>query len=94
MGWLGMTMQHAWPFLMNTLYPISVSERRVKVRIELAMLVPRDDVNNLNPHWPSRAKANYDAILKFKETYKDQLNTLFTKVDFHVGKILPGSGYM
>ena len=71
---LGMSMGHAWPFLVNTLQPFLASNQKQEVHLEIAILDSRwNDLQSINSDWPARSKTNFDEIERFFEVNRKRL---------------------
>jgi hypothetical protein len=71
---LGMSMGHAWQFLVGTLLPILLDNNKQRVILEIAMLDSNwSELPKINPDWISRSAANLKEINRFIEDNKEKL---------------------
>jgi hypothetical protein len=63
---LGMSMDHAWRFLANTITPLLDDDTDQKIELDIAILDSRwDELPKINQSWAALAESNYMEILRY-----------------------------
>lgn len=72
---LGMSMGHAWPFLINILQPLLDSNVQCSINLEIAMLDSKwQQLEKINPNWKAKSETLYDEINRFSKANLEKLN--------------------
>jgi hypothetical protein len=88
---LGMSMGHAWTFLVNSLEPYSRrAGKRTRIKIEIAMLDPEWSVlAALHPAWKVRAEAHFNEIDSYITSKKSALEATGWSIDLYTYGHMP-----
>ena len=88
--WLGMSMGHAWPFLLNTLNPLMNGRRPIQTRVELAFLdFEWPELETINPQRIETAKANFESVNRFRQDHQPVLAEKGWSIDAWLYRHMP-----